>query len=61
MLTRAGGKWTTHTTGERGDRGSFKTYNTEDEACRAMLSEIEPEARRGWNFAHGRGYVDDRT
>lgn len=57
-LTRAGERWTTHTTGERGDRFSVQSYDTEDEACRAMLAQIEPEARRRWNFAHGRGYVD---
>lgn len=60
-LTRSGGKWTTHTTGERGDRFSLKFYDTEDEACRAMLFEVEREARKRWNFAHGRGSVDDRT
>jgi len=60
-LTRNGEKWTTHITGERGDRGDFRSYDTEDEACRAMLALIEPEARRRWNFANGRGYVDDRV
>ena len=41
-LTRDGAKWTTHISGERGDRGDFQSYDTEDEACRAMLAEIEP-------------------
>jgi hypothetical protein len=60
-LTHANGIWVVYTMDDRGERGGFRTYPTEDEACRAFLEEIEPEARRRWNFAHGRGYVDDPT